>query len=167
MDGDSAGARNRRNYQDRPFRILLVCEANVCRSPMAEYLLRKSLSNGDGEAAGFELASAGTHGYEGIEMDPPTADQLRRLDADPSGFRSHILTDRHCEQADLILVATLAQRSLEIGRRGPRQRAGRQVRRGRPVRRFVETPPAHGRGHPGRGEGYFGGGDSADAGLTR
>ena len=43
-----------------PFRNLLVCEANVCRSPMAEYLLRQSLADRRADAPVFELTSAGT-----------------------------------------------------------------------------------------------------------
>ena len=42
--------------------ILFVCTANICRSPMAEGVLRKLLA-GAGREAEFEIDSAGTHDY--------------------------------------------------------------------------------------------------------
>lgn len=116
MDGDSGGARDRHNYQHRPFRILLVCEANVCRSPMAEYLLRRSLAAQGVHASAFELVSAGTHADDGATMDPRTVEQLARLNVSPNGFRSHTLTDKDLDDADLILTATRAQRSMLLER---------------------------------------------------
>jgi protein-tyrosine phosphatase len=43
--------------------ILLVCTANICRSPMAEGVLRKLLAE-EGLVDGFEIDSAGTHDYQ-------------------------------------------------------------------------------------------------------
>ena len=101
---------------ERPFRILLVCEANVCRSPMAECLLRKSLDYNGADAHAFELTSAGTHADDGAEMDARTVEQLVRLNVSPNGFRSHTLTDGDLIDADLILTATRAQRSMLLER---------------------------------------------------
>jgi protein-tyrosine phosphatase len=42
-----------------PLRILVVCTANVCRSPVAEHLLQRHL---DGRAVAAVVRSAGTHG---------------------------------------------------------------------------------------------------------
>jgi protein-tyrosine phosphatase len=42
--------------------ILFVCTANICRSPMAEGVLRKLLADA-GREADFEIDSAGTHDY--------------------------------------------------------------------------------------------------------
>ena len=42
--------------------ILLVCTANICRSPMAEGVLRKLLADA-GRDKEFEIDSAGTHDY--------------------------------------------------------------------------------------------------------
>ena len=100
----------------RPFRILLVCEANVCRSPMAEYLLRQSLADRRADAPVFELTSAGTHADDGAEMDPRTVEQLVRLKVFPNGFRSHTVNARVLDDADLILTATRAQRSMLLER---------------------------------------------------
>src|SRR5664279_1814186 len=101
---------------EHPFRILLVCEANVCRSPMAEYLLRNSLADKGADVHAFELTSAGTHADDGAEMDPRTVDQLTRLKVSPNAFRSHTVTARDLDDADLILTATRAQRSMLLER---------------------------------------------------
>jgi protein-tyrosine phosphatase len=42
--------------------ILLVCTANICRSPMAEGVLRKMLAN-EGLDMKFQVDSVGTHDY--------------------------------------------------------------------------------------------------------
>ena len=84
--------------------------------PMAEYLLRKSLANRDADAAVFELASAGTHVDDGAEMDPRTVQQLVRLNVSPNGFRYHTVTAHDLDDADLILTATRAQRSMLLER---------------------------------------------------
>ena len=42
--------------------ILFVCTANICRSPMAEGVMRKLLADA-GREGDFEIDSAGTHDY--------------------------------------------------------------------------------------------------------
>lgn len=87
------------------FSILVVCTGNICRSPLAERLLQQRLG------AEFEVVSAGTHGWEGAEMDRAAAAELRRLGGDPTGFRSSPLRAEHICAADLVLTATRAHRS--------------------------------------------------------
>jgi protein-tyrosine phosphatase len=43
--------------------ILFVCTANICRSPMAEGVLRKLLAD-EGIQDGFEIDSVATHDYQ-------------------------------------------------------------------------------------------------------
>jgi protein-tyrosine phosphatase len=57
-----------------PYRIITVCTGNICRSPMAELMLRHAA-----DAAGIPvvLDSAGTSGWEiGNPIDPRAASQL-------------------------------------------------------------------------------------------
>lgn len=102
------------------FAILTVCTANICRSPMAEYLLRKAFDRQSSLAnhivTPVEVTSAGTHGFDNASVAPPAAEQLRRLGGDPTEFRSRPLTHRMCEQADLILTATRRHRSFVLER---------------------------------------------------
>ena len=101
---------------DRPFGILFVCTANICRSPMAEHLLRGSLAAllDTGGAIRFEVSSAGIRGWDGEPMDPPAAAELRRLGGDPSRFQARSFTAALGERVDLILTATTDHRRLVL-----------------------------------------------------
>ncbi|WP_405409165.1 low molecular weight protein-tyrosine-phosphatase [Streptomyces decoyicus] len=60
-----------------PFRICFVCTGNICRSPMAESVLRARLAE-DGLDGLVEVDSAGTGGWhEGDGADPRTVAVLR------------------------------------------------------------------------------------------
>jgi protein-tyrosine phosphatase len=98
------------------FRILAVCTANICRSPMVEYLLRSSLAASADRSMGirFEVSSAGVRGWDGSPMDPPAAEELRRLGGDPNRFVARSFVAALGERADLILTATTDHRSLVL-----------------------------------------------------
>jgi protein-tyrosine phosphatase len=93
------------------FRILAVCTANICRSPIVEILLRQRL---DPEV--FEVASAGVQGWRDAPVDSMVVLELERLGASAEGFCSRPLEQRLVEDADLILTATRGHRSEVVGR---------------------------------------------------
>lgn len=85
-------------------RVLTVCVGNVCRSPLAERLLRERLAGlPDGVVS---VESAGVHGLEGRSMEKHAAAELERLGGDPSGFRARRLTAEIGAEADLVLAMT-------------------------------------------------------------
>ncbi len=88
-------------------RVLFVCHANLCRSPMAEYLARRLLADRP-----VEVSSAGTDAVEGLVMHPYAAEIAASTGADPAGFRSRRLCREHLVDATLVLTATRRQRSL-------------------------------------------------------
>ncbi len=99
-----------------PFRVLVVCLGNVCRSPLAERLLRHRLDELLGERAGeVEVGSAGVRALVGAPMDTTSAAELVRLGGDPAGFASRQLEPAATEGAGLVLTATreLRSRALE------------------------------------------------------
>jgi protein-tyrosine phosphatase len=98
---------------DTRFRILLVCTGNICRSPLAERLMRVRLAAelGSATADSFHVSSAGTRAWEGSPMDRTAARELLRLGGNPVGFRSRQLVAPQVEAADLVLTATVAHRS--------------------------------------------------------
>ncbi|KRC66051.1 hypothetical protein ASE12_15580 [Aeromicrobium sp. Root236] len=93
------------------FAILAVCTANICRSPIMEALLRAQLDDEE-----FEVASAGTQGWDLQPMDGMAAMELMRLGHSNTNFRSHAIDTYLVDSADLILTATRSHRSavLEI-----------------------------------------------------
>ncbi|MDQ4502975.1 low molecular weight phosphatase family protein [Sinomonas sp. ASV322] len=88
------------------FHVLFVCSGNICRSPMAEQLLR---ARGAGSDIG--VSSAGTIADEGAPMTREAAELSQRYGGDPSGHRSRLLTSEVLMSADLVLTATRAQRA--------------------------------------------------------
>ena len=91
------------------FGVLVVCTANISRSPVVERLLASGL----GESA--EVGSAGVMALVGHPIDP---EMLRRLQGqlDGSGFVARQVTEPMLRQADLILALTRQHRAriLEI-----------------------------------------------------
>lgn len=83
-------------------RILVVCSANRCRSPMAAALLRARL----GELGiPVEVASAG-FGPAGQPPLEEAVSAMARIGIDLSGHRSVTVTPGLCEEADLVLGMT-------------------------------------------------------------
>ena len=83
--------------------VLIVCTANMCRSPMAEVIFRSLVKRaGDGDR--IRVASAGTWGSR-EELAATYAQEVVREDGlDLSKHRSRILTQQDVDEADLILV---------------------------------------------------------------
>ncbi len=81
-------------------RLLFVCSANRCRSPMAEALARRTLHRRDIPA---EVISAGRMS-SGYEASPGAVGAMGRRDLDLSNHRSAQLDPGTLAAADLILV---------------------------------------------------------------
>lgn len=114
----------RRLHRAAPVAILTVCTGNICRSPLAEQMLRTRLADTvePGRpvgSPGFEIGSAGLHAVVGSPMDPDAAAQLRAHGGDPAGLIGEQLSADHADAADLILTMTRGQRD-EVVRRHPR-----------------------------------------------
>ena len=84
-------------------RILIVCTGNICRSPMAEGVMRAGLP-------GFELSSAGTHALVGAPADETARALMQARGLPIDGHRARQLDAGLCQAADLILVMESAQR---------------------------------------------------------
>ena len=92
------------------FRVLVVCTANICRSPYIEARLRHELMRSG--AAGVAVESAGTRALTGEPMAAESSELLARagVDSDP-GFRARQITVPMLERADLVLTATRDHRA--------------------------------------------------------
>lgn len=109
--------------------ILFVCTGNICRSPMAEVVLRSRLQSLD-----VRIHSAGTHALVDHEMTEPA----RALAVDSGGRAEHAsshaaryLVEPMLIEADLVLTMTRAHRSHAV------KMVPSQVRRTFTVREFA------------------------------
>ena len=89
---------------DAPYRVCLVCLGNICRSPMAETVLRGAL-----EAAGLDSAvivdSAGTGDWHiGGPMDAGARAELTRRGYDGSAHRARLFDPAWFPGRDLVLA---------------------------------------------------------------
>ena len=84
-------------------RILIVCTGNICRSPLAEQLLRQNLT-----AAGIDavVTSAGTRAMTGSAMTPEAAALSSQYGASNTDHVARQLTEKLIADADLVLTAT-------------------------------------------------------------
>lgn len=85
-------------------KILFICHGNICRSPMAEFLL-KDMVKKRGLAAEFEIASAATSREEiGNPVHYGTRNKLAQLGISVSGKHAVQVTKRDYEYYDLLLA---------------------------------------------------------------
>ncbi|HEY8532873.1 MAG TPA: low molecular weight phosphatase family protein [Micromonospora sp.] len=91
--------------------LLFVCHANLCRSPMAEYLAREMLTQAlGGDGASVPVASAGTHAVPGRAMHPHAAQLAAERAIDIRDFRSRPVTPDDLTNAGVVLTATREER---------------------------------------------------------
>jgi len=97
--------------------ILVVCTGNICRSPIAEGLLREALHVRFGDAAPA-VSSAGTAGWEGRPATPEAVEAARERGVDISGHVAREVTEPIAHDADLVVTMTREQRE-ELGAIAP------------------------------------------------
>ena len=83
--------------------VLVVCIGNICRSPMAEALLAKSLPQ-------MTVSSAGTGALIGHPADPIAQALMAERGLDLGYHRARQVTQAMCVEADLILTMDEGQR---------------------------------------------------------
>ena len=97
------------------FRVLHVCTGNICRSPMAEHLMRSGLAQRLGrDAERFVVESAGTWGHTGSPMESYAISTLKTYGVDGQAFTARELVAEHVVAADLVLGATREHRAAAV-----------------------------------------------------
>lgn len=84
-------------------RILFVCHGNICRSPMAEFVM-KDLVGRAGQSGQFYIASAATSTEEvGNEVYPPARRKLSEHGISCKGKTARQMTRRDYDEYDLLI----------------------------------------------------------------
>ena len=84
-------------------RILFICHGNICRSPMAEFIM-KDLVEKAGMAGRFEIASAATSAEElGNPVYPPARRMLAEHGLRCAGKTARQMTRRDYDQWDYLI----------------------------------------------------------------
>ena len=84
-------------------KVLFVCTANICRSPMAQAIFDALAKDGD---LPFRAESAGTAALEGRTIAPNAVAALEEAGIYPSPHRARRVSARMVEEAELVLAMT-------------------------------------------------------------
>lgn len=89
-------------------KILFVCLGNLCRSPMAEYLLRDCLKKSGNTS--INISSSGLLNLMGKRVPEEINDLMNKSGIDISDHRSSTITREAIMESDLIIVMELRQK---------------------------------------------------------
>ncbi len=81
----------------------MVCLGNICRSPMAEFMLRDAAANA---GVNIEVESAGVSAEVGRPATREAREVLAEIGVSGEGHFARMLTEQMLAEADLVLVAT-------------------------------------------------------------
>lgn len=85
-------------------KILFICHGNICRSPMAEFVMKKMVSEA-GLAAEFHIESAAVSAEElGNPVYPPVRHLLNAHGIDCSGKTARLVTKADYDRWDYLVV---------------------------------------------------------------
>jgi protein-tyrosine phosphatase len=83
--------------------LLVLCHGNICRSPMAEVLLRHAFPD-------WQVGSAGLAAVVGAPAEPEAIQALGELGTELQDHRARQLDADQVQAADLVLTMTRAQK---------------------------------------------------------
>lgn len=111
--------------------ILVICEGNICRSPMAQGVLAAALPD-------MQVQSAGLGALVGMPADAIAVRLMKERDIDISGHRATQINRQMCLGADIVLVMDPEQRA-RVESLYPQSR-GRVFRLGEYTRQDIPDP---------------------------
>lgn len=85
-------------------KIIFVCLGNICRSPMAEFIMKDLVKKANLEEE-FFISSAGTSGeHDGEDMHKGTKNKLTNFGIEHKNFTSKKLTQKLCDESDFLIT---------------------------------------------------------------
>jgi len=95
-----------------PGHILVVCTGNICRSPMAEGLLRHALAGQPAPLQSLKVVSAGVATRAGELVSENSVIALKKAGIDISGHRSRPITQEMLDHALVVFGMTESHRAI-------------------------------------------------------
>lgn len=95
-----------------PGYILVVCTANICRSPMAAALLKHALAAQSEPLRSLEIISAGVGGRDGDLVSANSVAALKKVGLDIAGQRSRAISEELVRGAVAVLGMTESHRAM-------------------------------------------------------
>lgn len=95
-----------------PDTVLVVCTANICRSPMGAGLLQHALSPQPEPLRSLKIVSAGVAARDGEPVSENSVIALRKVGIDISGHRSQPLTQEMLDEAVAVICMTESHRAM-------------------------------------------------------
>ena len=93
-------------------KIVFVCHGNICRSPMAEFVMKKLVKDA-GREKEFEIESMAVSGEEwGNPIYPPAKAKMREHGIPFGDHRAHRITPQEFAAADLVVIMDESNRRL-------------------------------------------------------
>lgn len=93
-----------------PATVIVVCTANICRSPMGAGLLQHALAAQPEPLKSVRVVSAGLAAHDGERVSENSIIALRKAGIDVSNHRSSTLTEEQVERALVVLCMTESHR---------------------------------------------------------
>ena len=95
-----------------PGHILIVCTANICRSPMAAALLQHFLAGQNEPLKSLQVVSAGIAARQGDPISDNAAVAMKRVGLDLSQHSSQPVTQQLLDGALIVLCMTESHRAM-------------------------------------------------------
>jgi protein-tyrosine-phosphatase len=92
--------------------ILIVCTANICRSPMGEGLIRHALSAEAEPLKSLKVISAGVAAGENIEISENSVISLKKVGIDMADHLSQPVTQKLLDESLLVICMTESHRAM-------------------------------------------------------
>ncbi len=96
----------------KPGHILVVCTGNICRSPMAEGLLRHALAGQPEPLRSLKVVSAGVAARTGEPISENSVTALKKAGIDISNLRAQALTQQLLDNSLVVFGMTESHRAI-------------------------------------------------------